>query len=215
MFEEHMYEFGYEWKHRKYVKLHGYLQSRVFFKEAFADIRQIFTFNQNISTKIRTFYDKTTALNADKKATFVGVHVRRGDLNSQYLHDFGFATGNETFIARAMEYYIARFETIVFIICSDDLAWCKEKISLPTDRNKVPLRVLYCDSSNDPMVDLGILAACNHSIINGGTFGWWSAFLAGGETIYYKGYSQPNTTFDRQFSKDRSDYYLPHWIGMD
>ena len=216
MFDTYVYDFKSHWKARRYVKLFGYLQSWFYFKDVLAEVRQSFTFRPIIASKVKTFYDNIIANNTDKEITFVGVHVRRGDMvTKKSLYKLGFRTGDENFVERAMQHFIERFKNINFIICSDDMVWCRQNISLPLDKNNKTVKVHFCDSLNEPIVDLGILAACNHSIINGGTFGWWSAFLAGGQVVYYKGYPRPNTTFDRHFSKNRSDYYLPHWTGIE
>ena len=150
------------------------------------------------------------------ETTVVGIHVRRSDMVDNKQHyAYGFRTGDQGFVERAMRFYIKRFKSIVFIVCSDDIPWCKQHIYLPSDINKKAVKIHYCDRSSTPIIDLGILSSCNHSIITGGTFGWWSAFLAGGQTVYYKGFPRPNTNYSKQFSRTRADYYLPHWIGMD
>ena len=61
--------------------------------------------------------------------------------------------------------------------------------------------------------DFGVLMSCNQSIITGGTFSWWSAWLAGGEVVYFKGMAIHQTKFDsKRFN--RNDYYPLHWIPM-
>jgi len=44
----------------------------------------------------------------------------------------------------------------------------------------------FIKEKNSGILDLAILSACNHTIIYTGTFIWWAAFLAGGESIYYR-----------------------------
>jgi galactoside 2-L-fucosyltransferase 1/2 len=39
--------------------------------------------------------------------------------------------------------------------------------------------------TKSPAQDLAIMAACNHSIIDYGTYGVWGAILAGGDTFVY------------------------------
>ena len=36
-------------------------------------------------------------------------------------------------------------------------------------------------------VDLAVLASCNHSIVDYGTFGLWAGLLAGGQIVLPKG----------------------------
>ena len=58
--------------------------------------------------------------------------------------------------------------------------------------------------------DLAILASCNHSIFAVGTFGWWGAWLAGGQVVYYNGFPplRPKCFTRKQVQKE---YYLPQW----
>jgi hypothetical protein len=75
-------------------------------------------------------------------------------------------------------------------------------------------RVVYCSDTDTPAVHMAILSACNHSIITGGTFGWWSAYLAGGQCVWYEGYPRPSSLLERRYMTSKQDYYLPGWIGM-
>ena len=47
------------------------------------------------------------------------------------------------------------------------------------------------------------LSLCHHSIVTGGTFGFWTAYLAGGEVIHDIKY---------QSGCSRSDYYPPWFM---
>ena len=40
------------------------------------------------------------------------------------------------------------------------------------------LQVVYNSRFNSPILDLCILAACNHSIISSGSYSWWAGWLA-------------------------------------
>lgn len=156
--------------------------------------------------------------NNNEKTIFIGVHVRRGDMTTSENRNFGYSTGDADYIERALLHYLRpkRFYHVTFIVCSDDLAWCRRNIKthLP-DVSNDEFRVTFCSHGNEPIIDLGILSACNHSIITGGTFGWWSAFLAGGETVYYKGFPRSGSLVEQQFSRTRTDYWLPDWIGLE
>jgi galactoside 2-L-fucosyltransferase 1/2 len=136
-------------------------------------------------------------------------------MTSEYLYNYGFDSGNAKYISHAMLHFIDRLSHVTFIVCSDDLDWCRYNMTLEIP-NELSNRYIvhFCEKEHSPIVHLGILTACNHSIITGGSYGWWSAFLAGGHTVYYKGYPRPSSQFDRHFSPSRSDYYLPEWIGL-
>ena len=58
-----------------------------------------------------------------------------------------------------------------------------------------------------------LLTQCNHSIITVGTFGWWSAWVAGGKVIYYDQPVRPGSRVGADFTPE--DYFWPAWIGMN
>jgi len=94
----------------------------------------------------------------------------------------------------------------LFIVCSDDPSWCLQ--NLPTHR----LRHAEFVSTEDPVVDLAILAMCQHTIITVGTFGWWAAWLANGTTVYFKDWPRPGSQLATATS--HNDYFPPHWIPL-
>ena len=212
-FDENIYELRGK-RSTKYVQLLGYFQSWWYFEDVVSDIKRIFTFRPHIMERVNRFYRNITA-HKNARNTFIGVHVRRGDMKNSSLVKYGFQSGDAYYIQRAMNYFINKLRNIVFVICSDEISWCKRSIIPPLDKYNRTIEVHYCDASDAPIVHLGILAACNHSIITGGSFGWWSAFLAGGDTVYFKGFPRPNSKYaQHQFSEERLDYYLSNWIGI-
>jgi galactoside 2-L-fucosyltransferase 1/2 len=56
---------------------------------------------------------------------------------------------------------------------------------------------------------------CNHTIITVGSFGWWSAWLANGTTVYFKDVAKQNSPLRKAFSKDMSDFFFPSWVGLE
>lgn len=69
-----------------------------------------------------------------------------------------------------------------------DLAWVREQaifagsdvVVMPTSERREHLQ-----QPRTPSEDLALLARCQHTIISVGTFGWWAAFLAGGDATYF------------------------------
>lgn len=215
-----------------------FMQSWYYFRDVAEDLRRQFTFKANIKSEVDKFFarlrsgtsrDKTTYDITINSTTYVGVHVRRGDmLLLERKHHWGFTTGSTDFIVRAMLHYVNLFRHVTFIVCSDDLKWCENNVKLPAEY--ADKYVVHLSTSNavfkerrtdrgharrmQAALDMGILSACNHSIISGGTFGWWSAYLAGGNVVYYAGYPSNGSDFATQYSETKADFYLPNWIGM-
>lgn len=92
----------------------------------------------------------------------VGIHVRRGDyLKLPHRHPFC-----------GKKYYfdsIAKFDKgTQFVVCSDDLKWCKE---IFVGDN------FYFVESGSALADFFVLAQCKANIISNSTFSWWASFI--------------------------------------
>lgn len=160
------------------------------------DIIQEFTFRKSVQLKSQHIL-KSAAKNCPG-CVFVGMHVRRTDYLGYLRRKYSTVPANVTFYRRAMKYYEKKYKTVVFIVVSDDHVWCLEHF-----RRKKNVVVVKKKVSNSASLDLAILASCNHSIIDYGTFGIWGAILAGGETVYY------NLT--DKYATSRVGQILPKW----
>ena len=87
-----------------------------------------------------------------------------------------------------------RKQPFIFIIATDDLAWCKEHLAtLPEVLNRESGKDLMISSHysdhyrkehvNRVHFDMAVMSKCNHSIYDYGTFGFWGAYLANGITV--------------------------------
>ncbi|KAF2893836.1 hypothetical protein ILUMI_12339 [Ignelater luminosus] len=143
------------------------------------DVRKQFTFREHLVKKSQDILRTVVKDNTDK--VFVGVHVRRTDYSRYLPRKYKLKLANVSFYYSAMKYYEDKYKNVVFILTSDDNKWCIKQFS-----DKSNVFVVGEHFRNSPYLDLAVLAACNHSIFDYGTYGGWSAILAGGETIFYK-----------------------------
>ena len=60
--------------------------------------------------------------------------------------------------------------------------------------------------------DFATLSRCSHSIISGGTYGFWTAWLAGGKTYYPVDFAKPGSKFAKGFKNE--NFYMPEWIPV-
>lgn len=104
---------------------------------------------------------------------YIGVHVRRTDFD-QFSKFWIRRLVNETYFEAAMDHFRTKHQHVVFLVVSDDMAWCKEHL---TSRDTFHI------GGTSPEVDMAIMARCNGSIIDYGTFGLWGAVLSGGEVV--------------------------------
>jgi galactoside 2-L-fucosyltransferase 1/2 len=126
--------------------------------------------------------------------TWIGVHVRRTDFYKD-------SVSNDAYILKAMKYFSQKYQNTVFIMASDDKQYCEQKFGKKKN-------VIVTPTYFSPSEDLTILSLCQHSIVTAGTFGWWSAFLAGGDVLHDNHF--------RQNKSDNSDcdanMYFPPWF---
>ena len=195
----------------KSIFLSGFFQSWKYTRNVERRLRNHFTF----LPEIREFVDKFLA---DSKPpgwvagyVRVAIHVRRGDvLNAGKVH-FGYSTPDEQYFAHAMRYFVDRFDRVQFIVASNDIDWCRQKLSnlWTTLRHRVNVTFVTPRSAGK---DLAVLASCEHVIMSTGTYGWWAAWLAHGITIYYADWPIIGSSLANMFR--RKDYFPPTWIGM-
>ncbi|XP_046384658.1 galactoside alpha-(1,2)-fucosyltransferase 2-like [Ischnura elegans] len=115
--------------------------------------------------------------------TFVGIHVRRTDYRNYLWRTRQMHLAGPEYFHRAMDYFRKKYENVAFVVVSDEARWCQHHLA--TSNGDVFVVSGTPGSSLGPGRDLAIMAACNHSIIDYGTFGVWGAILAGGETLLY------------------------------
>ncbi|XP_074658133.1 galactoside alpha-(1,2)-fucosyltransferase 2-like isoform X2 [Tubulanus polymorphus] len=194
--------------------LWGFFQNwRYFHPHASDQLRREFTFRKPVTDAAESFLANATANYTRKhrtkrhstKVTYVGIHVRRGDITNTHNHDkLGMRQPTMDYFNKAMAIMERLYDNVLYVICSDDLKWCREKFgSMPN--------TAFCPCT-DRLVDLAILSKSNHSILTIGSFGFWGAFLANGTTTYFGSARAPGTWAARLFSYEQ--YFMPWWIKI-
>ena len=197
------------------IQLYGFFQSWKYFRNAEKEIRDQFTFASTIQNTAKIFIEN--ALNKyylrnktgsySPKVVFVGVHIRRGDMLDWDNFDQGYTVAPPSYLDLAMSFFEAKYENLIFIVCSDDMEWSKKVLG----KRPTTATVVFSEG-HEAIEDLAILSYCNHSVVTVGTFGWWGAWLAGGTTMYYNEFPQKFSYLSQGFSS--KDYYPPKWIGL-
>jgi len=120
------------------------------------------------------------------------IHVRRTD----YLQPDQMAThgvlDKEYYWWASQQMYADNYPS-KFIVCSDDIEWCKENIKGPS--------VVYIESEPD-IIDLFIMSKCKNHIIANSTFSWWAAWLSGNKTVAPKHFFVDGTTWPGMYKED-------------
>jgi len=125
--------------------------------------------------------------------TWIGIHIRRGD----FLTFFRIDTSAE-YLNWAMNYYRRKYLNCRFLIASDDKKYVNETLGNNTDVFITPSVFFSGD-------DLAALALCEHTIVTAGTYGWWAAWLAGGDVVHDLNYPVP-------FQNCVKEHYFPPWF---
>ena len=133
----------------------------------------------------QTLRDHTKALCANPRdCTYVAVHVRRTDYAKQVKLMYNGTLVGETYLARALELCRRRYRRPVFVVCSDDLAWVRQRLR---DADVV---IAGADGDDSARRDMALMAQCNHTIVTHGTFGYMSAYLARGDVVRPTGFGR-------------------------
>ncbi|XP_068099105.1 galactoside alpha-(1,2)-fucosyltransferase 2-like [Hyperolius riggenbachi] len=189
-----------------YVKLAGYPCSWTFYNHIREEIIKEFTFHDSIKNDANECLSRVQQ--GRGQATFIGIHVRRGDYVSIMPNVWRGVLADKQYLLSAMNYFRDKYKNPMFIVTSNDMVWCKENI------NAVLGDVHFAGDGEEssPARDFALLVHCNHTIMTIGTFGYWAGYLAGGETIYLTNFTLPDSPFLDIFRYEAA--YLPEWIGI-
>uniref|UniRef100_A0A4W3IV38 L-Fucosyltransferase n=1 Tax=Callorhinchus milii TaxID=7868 RepID=A0A4W3IV38_CALMI len=189
-----------------YVQLNGYPCSWTFYHHIRSEILREFTFHDFITEETNLYLRQITA--SHPSVTYIGVHIRRGDYVEIMTEYWNGVIGDKNYLEKAMSYFRNKYQDAVFLVLSNGMDWCKENI----DASKGDVYFAGTSNESNPTKDFAILAHCNHSIVTIGTFGYWAAYLVGGETIYLTNFTLPDSNFLKIFRYEAA--FLPEWIGI-
>lgn len=182
------------------IRVGSYLQSWKYFASCKDSLRKQLQFQANIKDKVNKIMRRILQNKQRSSVTLVGVHNRRGDMVNNKL---GFQVATPDYFAKAVKYFENHFTDIIFVVTSNDIPWCK---------NNMPKNSTFVYVHNEPEIDIAVLAECDHTIMTVGTFGWWGAWLAGGNVTYYKNPAAKGSWWDKKISI--VDHFPLDWIGL-
>jgi len=133
------------------VLLNGYWQSEKYFQNISDSLRQ----------EIKPVDQIKVGFSAEQLKNAVAIHVRRGD----YLAKGPAHVVSEQYIRNAMN---AFDNNTHFIVCSDDVNWCKERFNQDN---------ISFSSNKSDLEDFILMSQCGHNVIANSSFSWWSAWL--------------------------------------
>ncbi|CAF2159065.1 unnamed protein product [Rotaria magnacalcarata] len=196
----HIFELRGYWQSYLHFHKHSYeLQNYIFVarqpviekvSKLFINIyEQQFKFKPQLSLENHQLFKKQ--LSESKWTTWIGIHIQR----RSYYVCLNYASSDE-YLLYAIDYYRQLYSNVSFIVASDDKRYYRNLF-----RNQA--NVFLTPKSFSEGDDLIALSFCQHSIVTGGTFGWWTAYLANGCVIHDKVY--PSLC-------KRHEHYYPPWF---
>jgi galactoside 2-L-fucosyltransferase 1/2 len=175
------------------ILLPEYAQLPLYIAPLVSEVRQIFQFKEHIVDESQRLLH--IASKGVKNITYVGVHVRRTDYKGHLKLLYDAYMVKPDFFLRQMNLLRNKYKPIMFVVVSDDPEWCERELH----GDDVVLM-----TNKSPEQDLAIMAACNHSIIDYGTYGMFGAILSGGDTYVYN----LTNSYDAAFEMAS---LLPNW----
>lgn len=187
------------------VYINGTLQSYKYFKEFEEEIREEYKFAPDMMKRPQEFLNSLKSKDdPSKQVAYVGIHIRRGDFLWDFYKKLGYIVAPKAYFQNAMSHMKKKHKDVRFVVATNDLPWAQKTLG-STDVFYSPFT-----SATD---DLVLISLCDHVILSVGSFGWWAAWLANGEAIYYPRFPIPGSSLGKAFRKE--DYYPPHWLAME
>ena len=181
-FDEDLYNFC-----SNEVSLYGFFQSEKWFSAIKEQIREDFTFRENILAPCKQIMGSIESP--------LSIHIRRGDflINSVNHHNLGI-----DYYEEALSHFDSNLQVIVF---SDDPEWCSSQDLFVGDR-------FLISENNSSYIDMCLMSLCKYHIIANSTFSWWGAWLSNSEKVI-----APSKWFGpNNASKNTKDLYPDKWI---
>ncbi|XP_048224908.1 galactoside alpha-(1,2)-fucosyltransferase 2-like [Perognathus longimembris pacificus] len=191
----------------RYVRFTGYPSSWTFYHHLRPEILQEFSLHDHVREEAQAFL-RGLRVNGSPPGTFVGVHVRRGDYVRVMPKVWKGVVADRGYLQQALDWFRARYGSLVFVVTSDDMAWCRENV----EATGGDLVFAGNGLQGSPGKDFALLTQCNHTIITVGTFGFWAAYLTGGDTVYLANFTLPSSPFHVIFKPQAA--FLPEWVGI-
>ena len=140
------------------LKLTGYFQNELYFKDFESQIKQLFSIEDSCIHYINNKYGDILGKGS------MSIHIRRGD----YLMLPEHPVCNLDYYSEAMGVVQKQDRISNILIFSDDIEWCKANITDFQDK------ITYVEDEED-YIELWMMSLCNHNIIANSTFSWWGA----------------------------------------
>jgi hypothetical protein len=172
------------------VNLYGYFQSEQWFAHCEDEIRQDFTFRDEVKNKCQEVLDEVVG-----DGEFITMHIRRTDhLIKPTFHP-----------VLPISYYEEALERmpkdLPVVVLTDDPSWAFGHPFFESDR--------FFVSESDNIHDMCLMSMSDYNIIANSTFSWWGAWLARHDNVI-----GPKLWFGPD-GEDPTDIFVNNWEYLD
>lgn len=140
-----------------HISLQGYFQTEKYFKHIEKEVREDFTFKDEILNPCKEMISSVE--------NPISLHVRRTDYLVNSENHFNLPLN---YYEAALDHFDSDRNVIVF---SDDPMWCQQQDIFSNDRFMI-------SENTDNRIDLCLMTLCNDFIIANSSFSWWGAWLS-------------------------------------
>ena len=191
------------------LQIRGYRQNYRYFIDSKNALRRLFQFRQHyvdVADKLKR--ELLQSFSDIRQPVLVGVHVRIGDIMEQELQSYGYNVARKSFFEKSMSIMANRHgrDRIIFVITSDTMSEAKATMS----NLSVNYNVFFVEGKL-AHEDFAILSSMDHMVTSGGTFGFWAAWLCGGDVIYFSEYCTPGSELEKE-GYCMTCFNLPEWL---
>ena len=145
------------------VDLFGHFQSEKYFAHRRKEVLPYLTINFQRSNYIMQKYYRI-----NRFAKTCSIHVRRTDYDTEVNRDYHGIMPIDYYEAAAKAIYGDDLTEVTFVICSDDIPFCRQFLKFPN---------MFFVEGEQNIIDLFLMRYCEDNIIANSSFGWWSAWL--------------------------------------
>lgn len=167
-------------------------------------VRSILRFKDEVISKAIGNIDKAikpyNATYYRRDFPIVTVHFRRSDYTDYIKMQYNMTQLDEVYFKRAFDFYKKRLKGPVFLVLSDDLAWCRKNLATKD--------VVVMDGAT-AAVDMATISLGDHHVTSYGTFSFTAALLGPGHITHPIGHNRRYKIVDCV----RSPYF--HFISRD
>lgn len=183
----------------------GYWQSHRYFSDIAVTLAKDLTPTQEMSSASRVVAQLA------QDTVSVAIHVRRGDYVS-------LPAAARMHGALQVEHYRIAIDTVLahvpkprWFVFSDDIAWCRANLGLPS----ATTQFVDHNSGADAWQDLLLMAQCRHHVLANSSFSWWGAWLADRRYGTDRLVLAPRRWFASGPQPSLADRYPAHWRALE